>query len=251
MIIVRYIYSILCWVFIIADTAFWGTLSILSIFVSPGGTMSKFCERSWGRTILWACRIRVSVSGLENIRADQVQIFASNHQSFFDIWVLCSIIPVRFGWIIKKELKKIPFLNAHMKIMGYVTIDRSDREKSLASMDQAAEQIRNGSRIVIFPEGTRSRDGRLQPVKKGLFHLCLKTRVPVIPIYIHGTVNIMKPDSLLIRSGTIHVAIGKPIPTTGYQEDALDEAVADFQDVMLGLQRDTLAKLGRSGSRDN
>ena len=166
MIIVRYINSILCWVFIIVDTAFWGTLSLLSIFISPGGTLSKFCERSWGRTILWACRIKVRVTGLENIRSDQVQIFASNHQSFFDIWVLCSIIPVRFGWIIKKELKKIPFLNAHMKIMGYVTIDRSNREKSLASMDQAAEQIRNGSRIIIFPEGTRSRDGTAAAGKK-------------------------------------------------------------------------------------
>ncbi len=241
MIIVRYIYSILCWTFIIADTAFWGTLSLLSIFISPGGTLSKFCEKSWGRTILWFCRIKVQVSGLENISRDLIQIFASNHQSFFDIWVLCSIIPVKFGWIIKKELKKIPFLNAHMKIMGYVTIDRSDREKSLASMDQAAEQIRNGSRIIIFPEGTRSRDGKLQPVKKGLFHLCLKTQVPVIPIYIHGTGSIMKPDSLLITSGTIHVTVGKPIQTTGYHEDALDQTVNDFQNVMLALQRDTIS----------
>jgi 1-acyl-sn-glycerol-3-phosphate acyltransferase len=246
MIIVRYIYSILCWAFIIVDTAFWGTLSLLSIFISPRGTLSKFCEKWWGRTILRVCRIKVRVTGLENIRSDQVQIFASNHQSFFDIWVLCSIIPVRFGWIIKKELKKIPFLNAHMKIMGYVVIDRSNREKSLASMDQAAEQIRSGSRIVIFPEGTRSRDGQLQPLKKGLFHLCVKTRVPVIPIYIHGTWKIMKPDSLLITSGTIHVTVGNPIPTTGYREDALDQAVLDFQNAMIDLRRDTINLLGEN-----
>lgn len=243
MIVIRYIYSILCWIFIILDTAFWGTLSILSIFISPGGSLSKFCEKWWGRTILKACRIKVRVTGLENISRDQIQIFASNHQSFFDIWVLCSTIPVKFGWIIKKELKRIPFLNAHMKIMGYVTIDRSDREKSLASMDQAAEQIRGGSRIMIFPEGTRSRDGKLRPLKKGLFHLCLKTRVSVVPIYIHGTINIMKPGTRLINSGTIYVTMGTPMSTTGYREDALDQAVLDFQKAMLALQRDTIARV--------
>jgi 1-acyl-sn-glycerol-3-phosphate acyltransferase len=241
MILLRYISSILRWAFIVADTAFWGTLSLVAVIVSPSGTLSKFCERAWGKTILLACGVRVSVSGLENIIKDEIQIFASNHQSFFDIWVLCAVIPVKFGWIIKKELKKIPFLNAHMKIMGYVTIDRSDREKSLASMEEAADQIRNGSRIIIFPEGTRSRDGSLQPLKKGLFHLCLKTRVPVVPIIIHGTCGILKPHSLLITSGPVSVTVGTPVSTAGYDEKHLDRAVEDFRDIMTSLREEALA----------
>jgi 1-acyl-sn-glycerol-3-phosphate acyltransferase len=241
MIIFHYIKSILYWIIIVLVTAFWGTLSIFSILASPDGTMSKFCERSWARMILWACFIRVRASGIGNISGEQVQIFASNHQSFFDIWVLCKIIPVKFGWIIKKEIGKIPFLGSHMKIMGYVSLDRSDREKSLAGMDTAAEQIRNGSRIMIFPEGTRSRDGQLGQFKKGLFHLCLKTRVPIVPIYIHGTGRLMKPDSLLIFSGKVRVTVGKPIPTSGYAPDDIDGAIRDFREAMEALQRETEA----------
>lgn len=236
MILVRYARSILSWLLIVLSTVFWGTLSILSVPVSPGGELSHLCMRRWGQTILLACGIRVRVTGIEHIHAGEIQIFASNHQSFFDVWVLCAVLPVRFGWIIKKELMKIPFLGAHMRINGYVTIDRSDRTRAIESMDRAADQIREGRRIVIFPEGTRSRDGNLGPMKKGLFHLCLKTGVPLVPIFIEGTGKTLKPDSLLITPGTIHVAFGAPIATAGYREERLDSLVDDYLDSMRALR---------------
>lgn len=237
MILFSYARSLLSWLLIALSTIFWGTLSILSVPVSPGGELSHLCMRRWGQTILLACGIRVKTTGIENVSAGEVQIFASNHQSFFDVWVLCAVLPVRFGWIIKKELMKIPFLGAHMRINGYVTIDRSDRERAIASMDQAADQIRQGRRIAIFPEGTRSRDGNLGPLKKGLFHLCLKTGVPLVPIFIEGTGNTLKPDSLLITPGTIRVAFGTPLATSGYAEERLDSLVEDYLSSMETLRR--------------
>ncbi len=236
MIIMSYTRSLLSWSFIVLSTILCGTLSILSVIVSPDGTLSHLCMKRWGQTILWACGIHVRVHGMENVSEEEVQIFASNHQSFFDVWVLCAKLPVRFGWIIKKELMKIPFLGAHMRINGYVTIDRSNRERAIASMDEAAEQIRKGSRIAIFPEGTRSRDGKLQPFKKGLFHLCLKTGVPLVPIFIQGTGKTLKPDSLLINRGAVSLIIGKPILTSDYQEGHIDRLIDDFQEAIRFLE---------------
>lgn len=244
MIVLRYIYSFICWSSIILSTIFCGSLSIASTIFSPSGAWSHRCMRWWGKIILFVCCIRVDVQGIENISREEVQLFASNHQSFFDIWVLCSILPVRFGWIIKKEISKIPFLRGHMRINQYITIDRSDREKAIASMDEAAEQIRNGSRIIIFPEGTRSHDEKLGPMKKGIIHLCIKTQVPVVPIYIEGTGRILKSGSRLITSGPVYVTVGKPMPTAGFNEENLDMVIDKFKGIMEALERETKERAG-------
>lgn len=233
--------SLLCWIFIVLDTAFWGTLSLLSIIISPSGHLSHQCMRWWSITILWFCRIRVSVEGLENIDTSSVQIFAANHQSFFDIWVLNKIIPVRYGWVIKKEIGRIPFLGMHMRINGYISIDRGDNEQARTSMEEAARQVREGKRIMIFPEGTRSLDGALRPFKKGLFHLCRKTAVPIVPIFISGTGPILRPGSFIIHSRSVSVRIGASLHTAGYDEESLEPMMADLRSRMAGLQKQAVS----------
>jgi 1-acyl-sn-glycerol-3-phosphate acyltransferase len=215
---------------------FWGIISITSIIYNPGGTVAFFCMRWWSKTALWFCRVRLTVQGIENIKPGTIQIFAANHSSHFDIFVLSALLPVRFGWVAKNELFKIPFLGWHMKLQGYVSIDRKHRDKAIESLNYAAEQIRNGKRIAMFPEGTRTREGELQPFKKGLFHLCVRTGVPIVPIIINGTYKVLKPESLIIHPGDVCVNIGEELHTEGYTPDTIEDLMADLKERMEELQ---------------
>lgn len=221
--------SLLCWSFIAADTVFWGVISVSSALYSPDGRVAHFCMRAWSKTILLFCRVKVGVEGVENVALDRVQIFAPNHASHFDIFILSHVLPVRFGWVAKAVLFKIPFIGWHMKLNGYISIDRSNREKAIQSLNDAAEKVKAGSRIIIFPEGTRSRKNELQPFKKGLFHLCVKTGVPLVPIYIEGSYNILAPESVIIRPGTVHVKIGPEMPNVGYSEEKIEVIMNDLR----------------------
>ena len=153
---------------------------------------------------------------MENVIRDGPQIFASNHQSICDILVLAGYLPVQFRWIAKKELFRIPFMGWHMSRGGYISIDRSSLTQSARSVRAAAAQIKGGKSVVIFPEGTRSADGRLQPFKRGAFSLAIQAGVPVIPITIKGSHQVVRKGSLRIRPGRIRVVIDKPIPTKDY-----------------------------------
>ncbi len=228
--------STVCWIFITIDTIFWGTISITSVFYSPGGRMAHFCMRGWSKTVLWFCRVRVHVEGIENVAMDRVQIFAPNHSSHFDIFILNQVLPVKFGWVAKAVLFKIPFLGWHMKLNGYISINRGNRKKAIKSLNAAAEKVKKGSRIVLFPEGTRSRTNELQPFKKGLFHLCVKTGVPIVPIFIKGSYDILAPDSVFIHPGDVYVKIGSEMANTGYSEDNIAPIMNDLRARLLTLQ---------------
>ncbi len=244
--VIRKGYTYLAWIFIGVDTAFWGTISLFSWFVSPKGDLAHFCMQSWSKNILWFCGIRYQVEGLEHVSKDKVQIFASNHQSFFDVWLLSAIIPVKFGWTAKKELFKIPFMGWHMTLSGYIPVDRKNRERAIESMKLAAIKIRKGNRIMIFPEGTRSRTGVLQPFKKGLFYLCIETGVPIVPIYIHGTYQRLKPESGDINPGKVYVLVGKEMPTENYTVDTIDQAMQDLREQILALQNECIKRYGEA-----
>lgn len=231
--------SITCWSFFVADTFFWSIVSLSSMAYNPQGDVAHFCMRSWSRTVLWFCRIKLNVDGVENIDTSKVQIFASNHTSHFDIFILSTVIPVKFGWVAKSTLFKVPFLGWHMKLNGYISIDRSNRDKAIKSMDEAALKVKMGNRITLFPEGTRSRTGELLPFKKGLFHLCLKTGVPIVPIYIKGAYDIIKPDSLFVHPGQVHVKIGKELPTSSYTAKELEKIMNDLRERLIELKQQT------------
>lgn len=231
-----YLRSVYFWVFIVLSTIFWGSLSFVSVVFSPKGEWSHLCMRYWSKTILRFCGMKLKVEGLEHIRGDEVQIFASNHQSFFDIWVLSAAIPVKFGWLGKKEASRVPFLAMHMRRNGYIVIDRSNREKAILSIDKAAETIRRGNRIAIFPEGTRSRTSAMGPFKKGLFHLCSQTEVPLVPMYIGGTGRALRSGSMVIRPGGIRLKIGTPFSTRKYKKGNISSMMRDFRTVMEDLE---------------
>jgi len=209
-------------------TILFGSIAIMGSFFDRTGKFPHLVARSWARSILFASRIKVTVRGLSNIDPGRSYIFMSNHQSNFDIPVLLAYLKVQFRWLAKAELFRIPLFGIAMKRAGYISIDRSDRRSAFASLKKAAETVKNGVSVLIFPEGTRSRDGSIRPFKKGGFVLAIDSGVPIVPVVLHGTWSIMPRDKLRIESGNVMLEITEPIDTLNFTrktKDALMEKV--------------------------
>lgn len=180
--------------------------ALLSTFFDNSGRYYAWHARLWARLALALNLVRVKVNGIENLPEGPV-IFMSNHQSNFDILSLLSGIPNQLHWIAKKELFEIPVFGPSMLRGGYIPLDRGDGRKALQSMDEAADMIRNGRSVVMFPEGTRSADTRLLPFKRGGFILARKAGVPVIPVTINGSGKVNPPNQIRLYSGEIRLVL--------------------------------------------
>jgi 1-acyl-sn-glycerol-3-phosphate acyltransferase len=185
--------------------------------------------RIWGVVALWLAGVRLEVEGHEHLpAAGQPVIFAGNHQGNFDILCYFAGLPLQFRWMAKEELFRVPLFGLAMRRSGYISIDRSDRRKAMKSMSVAAERIRSGTSVVIFPEGTRSDDGKLQEFKKGGFLIALKAQVPIVPVATSGSWQVMRKGELKIHPGTVRLKILPPIDILGLtnkDSDALLEQV--------------------------
>ncbi len=175
--------------------------------------------RRWARAMLRFSGCRVVVHGMENVHPDQPQVIVANHVSWFDVFAIAAVVEVPYHFVAKKELERVPFFGPAWKAAGHISIDRSDRERALASLQVAGEKIRRDrSAVIIFPEGTRSRSGRLQPFKKGAFQLARGSGVPIVPAVVTGSFRIMPPGSWIVRPDTIHVHFLPPVPTAGAED---------------------------------
>ncbi len=180
--------------------------------------------RIWGVVTLWLAGVRLKVEGVEHLPSSgRPVIFVGNHQGNFDIHSLFAGLPVQFRWMAKEELFRIPLFGLAMRRSGYIPIDRRDRRKAMRSIGIAAEKIRAGTSVVVFPEGTRSEDGRLQEFKKGGFLIALKAQVPIVPVAISGSRQVMAKEELMIHPGTIRLQILPPIEITDLNSKNIDE----------------------------
>ena len=214
---------IMLWV--VLTTIFWGTIAIIISFFTRTGNPVHIIARIWARGILYVSRIRVKVNGLNQIDPTQSYVYMSNHQSNFDIPVLLAHLPVQFRWLAKAELFKIPLFGRAMQGAGYVKIDRFNQESAFQSIKEAAAKMKDGVSVMIFPEGTRSRDGRIRPFKKGGFIMAVDAGVPIVPIVLQGTWSIMEKSSLQINTGDVVMNLEKPIATTNYSRQNKDELI--------------------------
>ncbi len=206
----------------------------VSLFDSQGRALHRMAE-FWARIHLMASGIRVSVTGLENI-ASPPYIFMCNHQSALDIFSLFVALPLQFKWIAKRELFFIPFLGWAMKRAGYISLDRKHPREAIKAMDDAAQKIRGGINIIIFPEGTRSEDGSLLPFKKGVFTLALRAKVPILPVGISGSSQLQPKGSFIPnKKGVIYIRIGKPIETAQGSRSAKTEIMMTVRQAIEGL----------------
>ncbi|MFQ5354218.1 MAG: lysophospholipid acyltransferase family protein [Thermodesulfobacteriota bacterium] len=218
-----YLRSFLVWTAGLPVTGVLFSIILLSLLVDRSGRIVHSIGAFWCRIILALAGIRVEVRGRENISGEGPKIFLSNHQGAFDIPVLQGYIPRQFRWVAKKSLFSIPVVGWTMTLAGYVGIERENSKKALKSLLLAAEKIRNGTSVLIFPEGTRSTTGTLLPFKKGAFLLARKSGADIVPLAVEGTKDIMKKGSLMMAPAKATLSIGEPFSPKGMSDEELME----------------------------
>jgi 1-acyl-sn-glycerol-3-phosphate acyltransferase len=205
---------------------------IFRLFDSSGDTVLVLA-RWWSRSICALSGVKIEVEGHTALDRDHAYVFMANHLSTIDIWALYVVLPLPVRMIAKKQLAAIPLFGWAMWAGRFIFIDRHNAVSARRSIDRAKERIRAGASVLLFPEGTRSRDGQLQPFKKGGFHLAIDAGAPIVPVAIQGTRELMPRGSLLVKPGRVRVIIGAPIPTEGL--------AADDRNALLERVRDTIA----------
>lgn len=193
-----------------------GTAISLSPLVAPSGGLMMPLGRWWARSILRVAGVKVRFEGTEHLKTEGKRagpfLFMANHASALDILCIAPALPDNNRWLAKKSLQWVPFFGwAMLATGGCVFIERGDHERARASLRKAAERIRSGLCMVVFPEGTRSHDGRLLEFKKGPFHLAAAARVPIVPVALIGTSTLLPSGSMGIKSGDVLVRFGEPL----------------------------------------
>ena len=189
-----------------------GTLSLASSLFQKTGYFAHWCARTWSRLILATTGVRVDISGLERLARGRTYVFVSNHQSIYDIPILFWSLPFQLRIIAKESLGRIPFLGWHLSRTGHMLVDRSrpDRTKIFG---WASRLTSNGLCLIVFPEGTRSRDGRVARFKGGSFYLALEAGLPIVPISVVGSRHVMLKDRLATYPGDVKLVVHEPIDT--------------------------------------
>ncbi|HYA94098.1 MAG TPA: lysophospholipid acyltransferase family protein [Thermodesulfobacteriota bacterium] len=205
--------TLFVWFCIVVATLVLGIFALLAYPFDRKGKVGHYYAKLWGKVALLANRVKVRIEGTELLDGKGPYIFMSNHQGYYDIFALLGHLAYQFKWLAKKELFAIPFLGWTMAAVGYISIDRGGTRDTVEAMNEAAQKIRDGMSVVIFPEGSRSPDGLIQPFKKGGFTLAIKSKVPIVPVAISGSRDIMPKDKLTATRGEIRILVGHPIET--------------------------------------
>ena len=248
------IVSALGWTTFLVNTFVFSTLTILvCLFDKTGCLAHAWCARSWARSVLFMVGVKLRVRGLDNFDPGRAYILTANHLSLFDVLVLLAGLPIQFRWMAKKEVFAIPLMGWAMTRVGYVSIDRENKEKAWAHLYQAKGKLEEGYSLMFFPEGTRSPDGEMKRFKSGAFVLALHAGVPVAPISIVGTREIMPKRSVLFYPGTVDLVVSPPIEPEGFSLERKEEYVQVVRGQIaielekIRLDRDARRAAGDSG----
>lgn len=190
-------------------------MEIVTLPFHKGGRLFHYLARGWARAALYICGIQVKVKGIDKLDLTRHYVYVSNHASMFDIPVLIAGIPDQIRIVYKKELEVIPIFGWGLKWGSYIGIDRRGKTEAVKSLERAAKKIREGASVLLYAEGTRTLDGKLQPFKRGAFNLAVKAGVPVVPLTINGTFNILRKHSISVQPGTAELILESPIEING------------------------------------
>ena len=204
-------------------TVVMGTLSLLIWPFDRSGAMQHWCARWWCRMIAWTIGARIQVHGVGNVDSTRAYIYMANHSSLIDTPALFGYLPYQFKIMAKKTLFYVPFMGWHLWSSGNFPIDRSNGRRTASSLRRVVEGVRHGKSLAIFPEGTRTPDGRLQPFKPGAFKIALRAGVPIVPVTIRGTFKMLPKTTLVPRPGRVDMFIGQPIDTASYTDEQVPE----------------------------
>lgn len=212
------------------NTVFWGMLAML---VAPFSHRFAFHFGTiWGRILCWANWTRVDVMGRDKVSPGQAYVIMMNHQSHFDILAFYGHWGRQFRWVMKEELRKMPFLGWGCVALRNVFVDRTDRAKAIASLRAARPLFDQGISVLIFPEGTRGHEDRMRDFKKGGFMMALDMGLPILPVTIRGTREIVPTGSLRVCPGRVQITVHEPVETSGMDPSDRDRLMETVRTVI-------------------
>jgi 1-acyl-sn-glycerol-3-phosphate acyltransferase len=203
------------WTNIAVSTALFGTLAILTSWVPPRGRLYLFWARHWAKSLLWLNGIPARLEISEEAEALPQAVYMSNHESGIDILLLLLAIRQDVRFLAKRELFFVPFMGWSMWLAGFVPVDRRRTDKARDVLSSLDRRLASGISILVFPEGTRSRDGKLGSFKKSGFLTALKSGLPIVPVSVSGARAVLGAQGMVIRRGPVVARVGRPIPTAG------------------------------------
>lgn len=187
--------------------------------------------------------VRVEVSGLEHLVPNQTYIFTPNHQSLIEVPLFVAFLGRNPAYLGKKEIFKYPVFGYGIRLIGMVPVDRSNSPAAVESAKQATENLRRGKSFVVYPEGTRSRDGKMLPFKKGAFMMAIDAGVPVVPVTVSGATRIMPKAQIKVFPSTVRITVHEPISTVGYSKENVMELMDKTRAKVFSALDDTEAQL--------
>lgn len=194
----------------------------------------------WSRFICAVLFIRTEIKGKENIDPKTSYVFVSNHQGAFDIFLVYGYLGHNFKWMMKKSLKKIPFVGTACEYAGHIMVDRSSKASIRQTMHNAEKTLRGGMSLVVFPEGTRCKNGRMQPFKRGAFMLAEELSLPVVPLTIDGAFDLLPKDSINVHPGKVTLTIHPPITPPDNGKYDLDQLIKEsYNSIASALPHET------------
>ena len=216
-------------IIITLDTLIMGGAVILLAPLSKTGRLTFFFCRAWAWILLKTHRIKVHIEGREHLQEDVSYVFMSNHASHLDPPAVVLAVPHTLRFVAKYSLSKIPVFGLATRMAKMIFIDRENNPSALQRLNKSISELRDGISAYFFAEGTRSKDGRLGPFKKGGVMVALKAKLPIVPITIANSHDLLPKHGLHIRPGTINVIISPPIDTTDYSEETKDDLLASVR----------------------
>jgi len=210
-------------IFLILNTMILGTIVILISPLDRKGNFVHYIGKFWSLMNIFLSGTRIKITGQEKIQKNQSYIVISNHQSLFDVWALIGKIPLQLRWIVKLEIRKMPIFGYALERMGHIYINRKTRSAAASSLEKAARKIKGGTSVIIFPEGTRSKDGHLLRFRRGGGIIALKSGVPILPVTVIGSRFVLPKDTLNLMPGKIEVIVGDIIDPGQFDENRIDD----------------------------
>ena len=244
--------------FLVLTLVFGLAVILAKLFGVPEGDGSIYdrAPRWWARGILAATGVKVVIHDHERTETGEPRIFVCNHVSWFDVLALVAYLP-RYSFVAKAELFRVPIFGPGARAVGTIPIERENRKAAFQSYEEAAQRIREGRNVVVFPEGTRGPSYALRPFKKGPFVLAVAAGVPIVPTIIHGTIEINPRGTIRARSGTIHVHPLEAVPAANLTYDDRDrlsravyERMAEGLHRLYGVESPPYVSVGAAAARE-
>jgi 1-acyl-sn-glycerol-3-phosphate acyltransferase len=208
------------------------TLSLVLWPFDRTGALQHWCARWWCRLVAWTIFARIHVRGVEHVQPGRPYVYMANHASLIDTPALFAYLPYPFWIMAKKNLFYVPFMGWHLWTAGHFPIDRTNPRKTATSVRRVIDGVKHGRSLAVFPEGKRTEDGALQPFEPGAFKIALRAGVPIVPVTIRGTFELLPRTSLAPRPGRVDVILSEPIETTEYTEKTLPALIQRVHDAI-------------------